>query len=69
MSPYEGYRFLVVIYCDLSGWVEVKSLHTLFSQAVTDVLWEDIICKHVYFGKFIINGRSENKYAVIELKE
>ena len=67
MPPCEGYRFLVVARCDLSGWVEAKPLRTLSSRAVADFLWEDVICRHGCFGKLIIDGGSENKDAVAEL--
>lgn len=66
MPPCEGYRFLVVARCDLSGWVEAKTLRTLFSRAV-DFLWEDVICRHGCFGKLVIDGGSKNKDAVAEL--
>lgn len=69
MPPCEGYRFLVVARCDLSGWVEAKPLRTLSSRAVTDSLWEDVICRHGYFGKLVIDGGSENKDAVAELAQ
>ncbi len=67
MPPFEGYQFLVVARCDLSGWVEAKLLRTLSSRAVADFLWEDVICRHGCLGKLIIDGRSENKEAVAEL--
>ena len=67
MHHCEGYRFLVVARCDLSGWVEAKPLRTLSSRAVADFLWEDVICRHGCFGKLIIDGGSENKDAVAEL--
>ena len=57
----------MVARCDLSGWVEAKPLRTLSFWAVTDFLWEDVICRHGCFGKLIIDGGSENKEAVAEL--
>ena len=65
----EGYRFLVVARCDLSGWVEAKPLCTLSSRAVADFLWKDVICRHGCFGKLVIDGGSENKDAVVELAQ
>ena len=67
IPPCEGYRFLMVARCDLSGWVEAKPLRTLSSRAVADFLWEDVICRHGCFRKLIIDGGSENKEAVAEL--
>ena len=64
----EGYRFLVVARCDLSGWVGAKPLRTLSSRAVADFLWEDVICRHGCFEKLIIDGGSENKDAVYTAK-
>ena len=69
MPPCEGYQFLVVARCDLSGWVEAKPLRTLSSRAVADFLWEDVICRHGCFGKLVIDGGLENKDAVVELAE
>ena len=69
MPPCEGYKFLVVARCDLSGWVEAKPLRALSSRAVADFLWEDVICRHGCFGKLVIDGGSENKDAVAELAE
>ena len=67
MPPCEGFRYLVVARCDLSGWVEAKPLRTLSSKAVAEFLWEDVICRHGCFGKLVIDGGSENKEAVAEL--
>ena len=67
IPPCEGYQFFVVAHCDLLGWVEAKPLRTLFSRAVADFLWEDIICQHGCFGKLVIDGGSENKKVVAEL--
>ena len=69
ISPFEGYKFLVVVRCNLSGWVEAKLLRTLISQAVADFLWENIICHHISFEKLFIDERSENKDLVVELDE
>ncbi len=67
MPPCEGYRCLVVTRCDLSGCVEAKPWRIFSSRAVADFLLEDVICRHGCFGKFIIDGGSENKEAVAEL--
>ncbi len=52
---------------DLSGWVEAKLLRTLFSRAVADFFWKDIICRYSCFEKLIIDRGSENQNAVAEL--
>ena len=44
-------------------------MRTLSSRAVTDFLWEDVICRHGRFGKLIIDGGSDNKDAVAELAQ
>ena len=67
--PFEGYRFLVVGKCDLSGRVKEKPLCTLSSWIVTDFLWDDVICCYTCFGKLVIDGRSENNEAVAELPQ
>lgn len=69
ISPCKGYRFLVIARYDLSSWVEAKPLYTLFSRAIVDFLWEDIICCHGCFGKLVIDRRLENKDIVAELTE
>ena len=69
MPPSEGYRFLVVAHCDLSGWIEAKLLRTYSSGAVADFFLEDVICRHGCFGKLIMDGGSENKEAVAELAQ
>ncbi len=66
IPPCEGYRFLVVARCDLSGWVEAKPLYNLSSRAVADFLWGDDICCHSCFRKLIIDRGSDNKDAVAE---
>ena len=38
MPPCERYKFLVVAYCDICGWVEAKLLRTLSSRTVADFL-------------------------------
>ena len=65
MPPCEGFKFLVVARCELSGWVEAKPLRTLSSRAVADFLWKDVICRHGCLENW--DGGSENKDAVAEL--
>ncbi len=65
----DWYRFLMVTRCDLSGWVEARSLRTLTSKAVAHFLWKDIICCYSCFRKLVIDGSSENNEAVEELAE
>ncbi len=59
----------MVAYCNLSGWIRAKPLCTLFSQAVVDFLWKDVICCHGCFGKLIVDEKSENKNAIVELAQ
>lgn len=42
-------------------------MRTFSSRAVTDFIWEDVICCHSYFGKLIIDRELENKDAIVEL--
>lgn len=58
---------MVIVHCNLSGWVKAKLFCTLLSKAVTDFLWEDVIYQYECFGKLIIYGKSENKEVVVEL--
>ncbi len=66
MPSCEGFRFLLVARCDLSGWVEVKPLCNFLSRAVANFFQENIICRHGCFGKLIINRGFENKKAMAD---
>ena len=63
----KDYQFLVIMHCDLSGWIKAKPLCTFFSQVVVDFFWEDIISHHGYFRKLVIDGRLKNKDAIAKL--
>ncbi len=63
----EGFQYLMVVRCDFSVWAEAKLLRTFSSRAIADFLWENVICRHNYFGKLVIDGGFKNKEAVSEL--
>ena len=63
------YPFFVIVHYNLFDWIKAKLLHSLFSYAVTDFFWEDIICHHDYFRKLISDERLKHKDKVAELAE
>lgn len=64
---FEIFKFLIVIYYDLSNWDKTKLLRTFSFQTVADFLSEVIICGHNCFRKLIFDRKSENKDAIVEL--
>ena len=62
-----GYKCLVVVRDDFSGWVEAKPMGTPTSAKVAKFIWEDIICRHGVFGKMKVDGGAEFKGAVIKI--
>ena len=67
MPPCGGFLYLVVARCDLSGWVEVRSLRYKTMRAVVKFIWEKIVCRYKVFGRLVVNGGKENTGAVEEL--
>lgn len=67
ISPYKGFKFLIVARYDLSGWVEAKLLRTFSSWTIAFFLWEDILYCHGCFRKLVIDGGLENKDIIAEL--
>jgi hypothetical protein len=64
-----GKSFLVVARDDFCGWPEVRVLRNAISAHVAKFIWEDVICRHGCFDKFIVDGGFENKDLVIELTQ
>lgn len=60
MPPCMGYLYIVLARCDLSGWVEGRTLRKADSLAVAKFMWEDIICRHGCFGRLVVDGGREN---------
>lgn len=67
ISFYKGYWFFNITCCDLSGWVEAKSLCTFSFRVVVDFLWKDVIYYYGCFRKLVINRGLENKNIVTKL--
>ena len=49
MPSREGKKFLVAARDDLSGWVEARAIGNANSLSVARFLWEDVICRIVFF--------------------
>ena len=60
-------KYLVVVHCDLSGWVEARPIRNLTSKVVARFVWKDIICRHGCFRKLVVDDGSEIKDAVPEV--
>ena len=61
MSICQDQKYIVVVWEDLSEWVEIRVLTQTTSAAVAKFLWENIITQHDVFNKLICNRDSENK--------
>ena len=61
MSICQDQKYIVVVWEDLSEWVEIRVLTQTTSAAVAKFLWENIITQHDVFNKLICNEDSENK--------
>jgi hypothetical protein len=57
----EGFRYAVFARDDLSGWVEGRLIMESDSASVAKSLFEDVICRHGYPKKIVMDGGSENK--------
>ena len=57
----EGYKFIVFMRDDLSGWVEACVLKENTAQNVAKFLYEEVICRHGCPGRIVVDGGSENK--------
>jgi hypothetical protein len=69
MPASRGKSFFGIAQDDFCGWPETKILKSAISAHVTKFIWEDVICRHGYFDKFIVDGGSENKDLIIELTQ
>jgi hypothetical protein len=57
----DGIAFIVFARDDLSGWVEARALERNDARSVARLLYEDVICRHGYPLRIVIDGGSENK--------
>ena len=56
-----GKKYLVVGRENLTRWPKTKALTIVDLINITKFLWEDFICRHKIFAKFINNKDPENK--------
>jgi len=61
--------YIVVIYKDLSEWVEAQALAQATLLTVTCFLWKNIITQHRLFNRLICNDKSENKMWIKDLTD
>jgi hypothetical protein len=56
-----GYRYLIIARDNFSEWVKARPLVNPNSKIIAKFLWEDVVCRHEYFERLIINKGSKNK--------
>ena len=57
----DGYKYVVFMRDNLSGWSEGRALKENNSRSVAKFLYEDVICRHGCPLKAVIDGGGENK--------
>ena len=57
----EGYKFVIFTRDDLSGWNEGRALMKANFKSVAKFLFEEIIYKHNYPRRIVMNDNNENK--------
>ena len=63
MPKAKGYRYIVAARDDLSGACEARALKAATSRAVSQFLWEQIICRYGAIGEIVTDNGSETKGA------
>ena len=67
LPPFKGCHYLVMVWDDLSGWLEWCVLDNVTVEAVVKFLYQDIFCCHDCPQRFVMDGGPENKREVEEL--
>jgi hypothetical protein len=67
MSSNKEKHYLIVARDDFFEWAEARVLFEAKAWRMTKFLWKDVICRHDYFEKLIVNDESENKKILDEL--
>ena len=57
----KGERFAVFARVDTSGWVEGCALEAYSSAEAAKFLFQDVICRHGYPGRIVMDRGPENK--------
>jgi hypothetical protein len=60
----EGFSFIVFTRDDLSDWIEIRVLERNDTKSIAKFLYEDIIYRHDYPKRIMMDGGSENKGVV-----
>ncbi len=69
MSSNKEKHYLIVTRDDFFDWTETRALFETKAWRMTKFLWENVICRHDYFEKLIVNDESENKEILDELMQ
>ena len=69
MPKAQGFRYIVAARDDLSGACEARALKSASSRAVSQFLWEQIICRYGTIGSIVTDNGSETKGAFAILAE
>jgi hypothetical protein len=67
MSLNKEKHYLIVTHDDFFDWAKTRVLLNARTWRMTKFFWEDVICRHDYFEKLIVNDESENKEIFDEL--
>ena len=59
--------YLVMVWDDLSGWLEWYAFSNATAETVVKFLYQNNFCHHSYLQKFIMNEGPENKKEIEEL--
>jgi Integrase zinc binding domain/Integrase core domain len=62
-----GKKYIVFARDDFSGWIEGEALEKANSQSVAKFLYEDVICRHGYPRRIVMDGGPENKLEAADL--
>ena len=67
LPPFKGCHYLIMVWDDLSGWLEWYVLDNVTVEVVARFLYQNIFCCHSCLQKFIRNKGPENKREIKEL--
>ena len=60
-------KYLMMMHDNFLNWVKTRVLTVITLKTVTKFLWENIILRHKYFCKLIIDEDSKNKNVIMKL--
>lgn len=59
MPPAQGFHYIILARCDLSGWVEGRAIRKKKASVVAKFLFEEIICRGTMPGQITCDGGTE----------